>query len=214
MSYKHSAFIFDYREFMFSISTIVDALEKGNETPLKDRVYRIRQKFGDRNWILENNSTSTGNLGWDQDSKYRQGLWGHWILIVFSEYLSSCTSLEYEWTELSHLLRIEKWEDEDIWKLLVGLPVAQLIKPQEKNMHDLPIRWSDPYWYWIRPERSRYSGWLPKEEINRLSNKLHQIDIKVNIDKSKSFTLVKEMIEEAKLRNLGLYMCISESADG
>lgn len=214
MSYKHSAFIFDYRELMFSISPIVDALEKGNVTPLKDRVYRIQQRFGDGNWILANSGTSIGNLDWDQDPKYRQGLWGHWILIVLSEYLSRCPSLEYEWTELSHLLRIEKWEDEDIWKLLIGIPIAQLIKPQEKNKHNLPIRWSDPYWYWIRPERSRYSGWLPKEEINRLSDKLHQIDIKVNIDKSNSFTLVQEMIEETKLRNLGLYMCISESADG
>lgn len=152
-------------------------------------------------------------MGWDQDSKHKHGLWGHWLLLILSEFLASCVSLEYEWTELSQLLHNLRWDDEDIWRLLTGIPTAQIIKPKEKFRHDVPIKWSDPYWAWIRPERSIYSGWLPEAEINRLSNKLNRKSINANQVNNGSFDLANEMINNAKRKSLGLYFVVFEDDD-
>lgn len=226
MSFKHSTFFFDYKSYKDELSSLSTELDKGNNSHLSLLVRNIREIVGDpEDWILNNKGTSIGNIGLDQKSEYRNGLIGHWLLIVLSKYLSPAKSLWYRWNRLSLLLRTIEWKEEDVKAVIFGNSIAALISTDYGVSTGTSIKWSDPYWMWIRPGRSIYSGWLPLESISPLKKRL-TIVLKNLIDNDVSFPdqlstqqFTRKEVEDllitiisnyeiAENKNLGLYSIV------
>lgn len=174
MSLKHASFLFDYQAFQLSVAPLATALERGDDTPLRLRVTTIRQQIERPDqWILH----GVGGALWDyiprDDPRYHQARWGHWLLIVLSEFLCPGISLAYDWPKLAHALRYLGWENTDVQRIVAGLPMVWLLKPDAPYQQDMAIHWDQPFWYWIRPAQSTYQGWLPHEDVTHLWQRLH-----------------------------------------
>lgn len=177
MSLQQSSFLFDYDAFQATATPLVAALDAGDPRPLQESVTRIRQKAGPyKNWVLHDKGTALWDSVSAQDPRFKSSLWGHWLLIVLSEFLHPCVSLGYDWTKLSVTLHSLKWSEVDVRRVFVGLPTVWLLKPEapyERDKHGiLIVEKPIPYWYLITPDRATYSGWLPIEEIIRLRDRL------------------------------------------
>ena len=177
MSLAHTAFLFDYRAFQSAATPLAAELDAGNPEPLRARVAEIRRKVGSsKNWILHDKGTEMGDFGRDRDPRYQGGLWGNWFLTILSTFLSPCVELGYDWPKLSCMLHSFKWTDEDVWKVLVGLPTVLLSRPNVPyniNPNEVvPIEKPVPYWYLMAPDRSTYCGWLPVEKVEKLHQRL------------------------------------------
>jgi hypothetical protein len=174
VSLKQSAFLFDYHTFRNIAMSLMAALDAGDPEPLQVRVTQMHQRAkSSKNWILHDKGTSLDDSVPAHDVRFQSGLWGHWLLIVLSEFLSPCVSLGYDWTKLSCALYSLKWDDQDIRRVYAGEPTVWLLKPGTPYQPDMVTEWSLPYWYWLRPERSTYSGWLSVEEVTRLRQRLY-----------------------------------------
>lgn len=173
MSLAHSAFQFDYRAFQSVAIPLAAELDAGNPEPLRAQVAKIRLEVGNpKNWILHDKGIEMGDYGMDRDPRFQNCLWGNWFLTILSAFLSPCIELGYDWPKLSRTLHNLKWTDEDVWRVLTGLPTAWLLKPNAPYQRDMVAEHSMPYWYWMRPHRSTYGGWLPVEEVERLRQRL------------------------------------------
>jgi hypothetical protein len=170
MSLKHTAFLFDYYKFQSTIDPLIQALNGGNHIPLQEKVAQIRQEItAEENWILNDKGAFiSDDAGLIHDDRYQNALWGHRLLIILSTFLKPVTSFEYDWAKLSVTLRSIEWDIEDIDRLIKGQPISWLLKPETDYQYDMKIEWALPYWYWIRPIRCTYCGWLPTGEIGRL----------------------------------------------
>lgn len=164
----HSAFLFDYQAFQRVILPTLIALDAGNDVFLRKQVDDIRQQVGlSENWILHNQGTALGNFGLDHDLRYRNALWGHWLLIILSTFLRPCVSLG-QGSFLGCVLSELGWDDEDVRQLHNGLPTVKLLKPEAPYWRGMTREWSLPYWYHIGTQRSFQEGWLPVEGSVRL----------------------------------------------
>ncbi|MCP4418063.1 MAG: hypothetical protein GY805_15680 [Chloroflexi bacterium] len=97
---------------------------------------------------------------------------GYWFLIILAQYLQFCPSSLGNWSVLKTVLALLKWRSEDCELLFEGLPSHQLLKPNLLQKSPKPLKNKDPYWFWVHPDR----GWLPIEEVQRLYNKLKDIE--------------------------------------
>ncbi len=170
MTLKHSTFLFNYQEFQETIMPLTHALNSGNTAPLQKRVAQIRQEIKvEENWMLHDKGTYlTDDAGLLSDTRYQNALWGNWFLIVLSTFLQPITSFDYDWSKLSVTLHSMGWDVTDVELVTKGLPIVWLLKPEATYQHGMRIEWTLPYWYWIRPMRCSYCGWLPIEEVIRL----------------------------------------------
>jgi len=159
MTFKHIDFIFDYTSYKADLLGLSYEIESGNTDNLSGLVKNTRETVGSPDkWILHNNGTSIGDIGFDKRAEYRNALLGHWLLIVLSKYLSPAKSLGFHWNRLFLLLRTLGWKEEDVHELIFGNSVAILLNSDYLISTKAILKWSDPYWMWIRPERSIYSG--------------------------------------------------------
>lgn len=185
MSLKHTAFLFDYSKFQSVIAPLMQALDAGDFVPLQEKAAQIRQEIGlDKAWILHDKGThlmDDSNL--IEDSRYQNAIWGHWLLLILSSCLHPHVSLGYDWSILSTTLRSLEWVKEDVEKVIFGLPTVWLVKPQSPYQRGV-TGWTSPYWYWIRPMRCTYCGWLPVEELNRLQKRLRDQQVLIERDVS------------------------------
>ena len=173
MSLAHSAFLFDYRAFQSAVGSLTAELDAGNPEPLRARVAEIRQRIGNSaNWILHDRGTYLWDAVPAGDARFKSGLWGNWLLTILSTFLSPCIEQGDDWSKLSCTLHSLKWTDEDVWRLLTGLSTVWLLKLDASYQRGMVVEWSMPYWYWMRPDRSTYCGWLPVEEVERLRQRL------------------------------------------
>jgi hypothetical protein len=156
------------------VTLLIQALNSGNATPLQEEVIQIRKKIiYDENWILHDKGGYLKDaFGLQQDARYQNALWGNWLLMVLSNFLRPTTSFEYDWGKLSTTLHSLEWSAEDIKRATTGLPTGRLLQPKAIDYRGMVIKYEMPYWYWIRPMRCTYCGWLPTEEIIRLQKQL------------------------------------------
>jgi len=177
MSLAHSTFLFDYCAFQSAVTSLVAELDAGNPEPLRAQVMDIRQRIGNsKNWILHDKGTYLWDAVSADDVRFQNSLWGGWLLTVLSTFLSPCVELGYDWPKLSCTLYSLKWNKDDIRQIFNGLPTVWLLRPEAPYQLDqlgIPIiPEPTPYWYWMRPDRSTYCGWLPVEKVARLRQRL------------------------------------------
>lgn len=199
-----AAFLFDYQTFQREIVPLIAALDAGDDAPLRRRVNDIRQRIGrSENWILHSHGTALGNFGMDRDPRYRNALWGHWLLIVLSTFLRPCVSVE-KGSFLGCVLPELGWNDEDAIRLYSGLPTSRLFEPEAPYWRGRTREWSFPYWYHVGAQRSFLEGWLPVEESARLLELL-----------LKDHQLVKETLRLGvkPCPGVNITKCIPESTD-
>ncbi|MCL4267173.1 MAG: hypothetical protein KJ069_28600 [Anaerolineae bacterium] len=204
MSLKHTAFLFDYPKFQSTIAPLVRSLDTGDFAPLQEKAAQIRHEISlDETWILHDKGTHLmDDYNLIRDSRYQNGLWGHWLLIILSSFLQPIVSLEYDWSKLSTTLRSLEWVEEDVEKVIFGLPTVWLVKPRAPYQRGMVTEWTSPYWYWIRPMRCTYCGWLPVEEMNRLQKRLRdqqmliESDVTTSIQLPPNVSLVNAQISE------------------
>lgn len=227
MSYKQSTFLFDYVGYKAAIAPVIDELDKNNLEPLKEIVEGVRKRYANyHEWILHNVGTRLDDFALDQDVKYQNGLIGHWLLIMLSTFLSPAQSLEYGWSKLSLTLHKLNWNQNDIDLVLKGYPTSLLIKETISPITRVR-EWSDPYWYWVMPRYGPYHGWLPLNEVIRLSElmdaekyRIGEIDdpsSKLYFPASMSLDDVYDkglqMLNQAKKAKKGLFIIVYEEDD-
>lgn len=173
MAYNQSSFLLDYRAFREAAAPLMAALDAGNPAPLQVRAAQVSRAIGSpKDWILHDKGTFLGDVSAKSDPRYRNSQWGHWFLIVLSEFLRPTVSLGYDWMKLSRTLHYFGWDQEASRRVFAGLPTVWLLKPDAPYHQGMFITWETPYWYWLGFDRSIHDGWLPVEEIPRLRQRL------------------------------------------
>jgi len=228
MAFEHAPFFFDYKSFKDELLSLSNEISNGNVDHLSLLVQNIRKMVRDpEQWILSNKGTYLSNMGFDQKIEYRNALIGHWLLIILSKYLSPAKPLGYRWTRLFLLLRTLEWKEKDVQAVIFGNSVAALICTEYKESARKSVKWTDPYWMWIRPERSIYSGWLSIEELSSFKKRLKTV-LKTLVDNGAFFpgqlnahqftreevtnllTTIIRNYEIAESKNLGVYSIVYE----
>jgi hypothetical protein len=148
MSLKHSAFLFDYLNFQSTVTPLVLALTSGNAIPLQEKVAQVRQRVRlNINWILyDKGAYITDDIDLNQSPRYQNALWGNWLLVVLSSFLQPAISFDYDWLKLSTALRAFNWNDEDVERVISGLPSVWLLKPEANYQRNMATEWTLPYW--------------------------------------------------------------------
>jgi hypothetical protein len=198
----------------------MEELDKNDPARLKAIVDQIRIINSDpQKWILHNKGTQLhGYFGLDLDLKYRNGLIGNYLLIVLSTFLFPALSLGYNFSKFSQILHALEWKKEDIDHILEGYPTSLLIKPGLLPIHKI-VEWEDPYWCWVRPLYSNYSGWFPLPEIVRFHEKLNNDRDKVariNIPHQpveaclEIYTAAIQMLDQAIAADKDLFLVVHE----
>jgi hypothetical protein len=211
MSYKQSAFLFDYIDFMAAIDPIVHDLDKSNTESLRSIVEQIRNRIpNEQEWILHDIGTRLrGNFGLDKDYKYRNGLTGHWLLIVLSTFLLPVQSLEYGWSMFSRTLYDLKWEHEERHLILKGSPTSLLIKPELPPL-GRAVKWEDQYWYWVMPLYSVYNGWLSLDQSIRLLKHLESDKQRIDNHQKDGYSIATQLLLRSIETKKGLFIVVYE----
>jgi hypothetical protein len=213
---RHFCFLFDYRSFRENNSELFSDLTRGDTHRLKKHVDAIRSNISSKDrWILEGKGANIEASEFEIDKKFRNAKIGYWLLIVLSQYLEPLPSLNFEWRKLYSFLLSTGMSDDDVEELIFGDPVSSILHPSKIRKNNLA--WSDPYWMWLRLDRSPYNGWHSIEQVRYASIKLEKISQNLSIDppfsleglnNNEYLTLIGMMRDNYKnaiYRNLGLF---------
>lgn len=251
MALIHHAFLLDADSFKRRIDPLIDALNGGSAEPLFQNAFEINQSVSPNSIINIINGNvkdiSVKNFAGvpykkpirpllKNLSKLESSDLGYWFLIIFSKYLSECGGIGPDFEILAWCLEKIGWKSEDV-KLLIDASPMSLLLRSDTFVQPKKLSYSDPYWYWMRPVYSNRSGWLTKQQIINLLEKLRLVDQAINsfdpklfgnqwgmipisvpdgqmdyLNRARSaYGSAVEMLIKANSRNSELYIVISES---
>lgn len=187
MALIHKSFLLDTNGFIEKSLPIIEGLNSGSALLLYEETTQILQKMDPNRWIL-NTAGSTlldihkvnfVGLPYKEPveprindiSRIESCDLGYWFLIIFSTYLQKNNGIGINYSILKWCLKEFGWSLEDIELLMNGKPTSPLLK-SDTEVQPQRLSYADPYWYWMRPSNSNRFGWLTRNQIDKLLNKL------------------------------------------
>lgn len=250
MALTHQAFLLEIDGFKKNITPVIDSLNSGTaETLYKNatQVFQTNQK----NWALNSIDGDLTNIQYQNFagipykkpiepllndlSNLQSADIGYWFLMILSTYLEKIDGIGFDFKIFEWCLEKIGWNADDIKLLIYAMPTSVMLKV-DTDIQPKKLSHSDPYWFWVRPAYAKESGWLSKQQISYLLDKLRFAEKSINafdpnlfglqwgmmpislpegqidyLNRAKiAYQSTIQMLETAVRRNKDLYIVISE----
>lgn len=164
----HTAYLSNVKLFREQVKEYLVQLGKGNYKPLYQKYREVFRSVAPEDWILQDQGTSLEDIAIENFDNFNLG---YFLMVYLSTFMKKLPSLGQDYRFLYGALRKSGWDEDHIWLLLRGLPIASILKPGEINL-DFSVHENDPYWKLMFPSQSWQRGWLPINHIVQLKQDL------------------------------------------